>query len=77
MIPRTYNLMIHVDDDLPGDEMATLADGLLGHRCVLDACVSASAPHLIMVRYNADCAPARAILNEVRQRGVQAELVGF
>lgn len=77
MIPRTYNLMIHVDETLPGAEMASLADGLLENRCVLDACVSDTAPHLIMVRYNADCAPARAVLDTVRQHGVHAELVGF
>lgn len=29
MIPRTYNLMIYVDETLPGAEMVALADRLL------------------------------------------------
>lgn len=71
------DVLIHVDATLPGAEMAAIADSLHHNACVRGACVSESAPHLIMVSYDAACTQARSILSQIRDRGVRAELVGL
>lgn len=71
------DVMIHVDATLLGTEMGTMADLLCGNACVRGACVSESAPHLLMVSYDSDCTNARSILSLIRDRGVRAELVGL
>lgn len=71
------DFMIHIDDPLSGVEMASIADSLCGTACVSGACVSESAPHLIMVSYDSDCTQARALIQQVRVRGVGAECIGL
>lgn len=71
------DVMIHVDATLPGVEVAAIADMLNHNACVRDACVSESAPHMIVVSYDAACTHARSILSQVRERGVRAALVGL
>ncbi|MCU0841114.1 MAG: hypothetical protein MUC79_05235 [Thiobacillaceae bacterium] len=69
--------MIHVDGPLSGVEMASIADSLCANACVSGACVSESAPHLIMVSYDSECTRTASIMDEVRQRGVRAEAIGL
>jgi hypothetical protein len=71
------DVMIHVDATLSGAEMAAIADSLYDNACVRGACVSESAPHLIMVCYDSDCTQARSLLSQIRDRGIRAELVGL
>lgn len=77
MESMTSDVMIHVDATLPGVEMAAIADSLYDNVCVRGACVSESAPHLIMVRYDAACTQARSLLSQIRDGGIRAELVGL
>lgn len=77
MKPALADVMIHVDETLPEHEMASLADSVCDNACVASGCLSASASHLIMVRYDTECARAQEVLDTVKHRGVHAELVGF
>jgi hypothetical protein len=71
------DVLIHVDATLPGVEMAAIADSLYDNACVRGVCVSESAPHLIMVRYDSSCTHASSILSQIRDRGIRAELIGL
>lgn len=71
------DFIIHVDASLSGQEMASLADSLCQNVCVRGACVSESAPHMIMVSYDSECAQARDLVGEVRSKGFSAEGVGW
>lgn len=71
------DFIIHVDADLPGVDMASIADSLCGNACVRGACVSESAPHMIMVSYDSDCTRAQDLVGQVRASGFSAEGVGW
>jgi hypothetical protein len=71
------DFMIHVDNSMAGVDMASIADSLCNNTCVAGACVSESAPHLIMVSYDSECTRANNLLEMVKQSGIQAEVVGW
>jgi hypothetical protein len=77
MKPAFADVMIHVDEALPEYEMADVADAVCNSDGVASGCLSASAGHLIMVRYDSDSTHAQDILATVTDRGLHAELVGF
>jgi hypothetical protein len=77
MKPAIADVMIHVDETLPEYEMADVADAVCSVDGVASGCLSMSAGHLIMVRYDADSTTAHVVLETVRHRGLHAELVGF
>lgn len=77
MKPGLADVMIHVDETLPEYEMVDLADSVCDTPGVASGCLSMSAGHLIMVKYDAHSTHASDVLETVRSRGLHAELVGF
>jgi len=77
MKPGLADVMIHVDETLPEYEMADVADSVCDSPGVASGCLSVSAGHLIMVKYDAHSTRAHDVLEAVRSRGLHAELVGF
>lgn len=71
------DFIIHVDAGLSGQEMASIADSLCSNSCVRGACVSESAPHMIMVSYDSECTRAQELVGQVRAHGFGAEAVGW
>jgi hypothetical protein len=77
MRPAIADVMIHVDEDLPDVGMCSIADTLCESPHVISGCLSHNANHLILVRYDADAMRASDLVQQVRNCGVHAELVGF
>lgn len=77
MRPAIADVMIHVDENLPDVGMCSIADTLCDNAHVISGCLSPTANHLILVRYDADAMRASELLQQVRNCGVHAELVGF
>lgn len=71
------DVMIHIDEALPEYEMIDVADSVCDTAGVASGCLSASAGHLIMVKYDAHSTTAHDVLETVKTRGLHAELVGF
>lgn len=71
------DFIIHVDAPLSGVDMASIADSLCGNTCVRAACVSESAPHMILVSYDSECTQAQELVGQVRANGFSAEGVGW
>jgi len=74
---NTYqaNVLIHVDTTLEIDEMAAL-QGALGHIEGVGHLSASAQPHLVRVDYDPFSVKAKSILNQVRDRGHQAYLIG-
>ncbi len=77
MKPAIADVMIHVDENLPEVGMCSIADVLCDNAHVASGCLSHTANHLIMVRYDSNALHARELVEQVRNCGVHAELVGF
>jgi len=77
MKPAIADVMIHIDETLPEVGMCGIADRLCEHPHVVSGCLSPSAHHLILVRYDADAMRASELVQQVRNCGMHAELVGF
>jgi hypothetical protein len=77
MKPGLADVMIHVDETLPEYAMQDVADTVCSAAGVASGCLSASAGHLIMVKYDAEDIRAHDLLDAVRGQGLHAELVGF
>ena len=71
------DIIIHIDESLPDDEIHALERELGCHAGVYSACVSDRARHLMLVDYDPEGVKATDLLGMVRRQGVGAELVGL
>lgn len=71
------DVMVHVDESIPAEEMYKLENMVRSDACVIGACTSKEDPHLLMVSYNPECTSSGKVLNLVRAQGLHAELVGL
>jgi hypothetical protein len=71
------DMMVHVQEPLPMDEMHKLEDFVRTDSCVISACTSPEDSHLLMVTYNSQCTSSGNILNMVKSKGVHAVMVGM
>lgn len=71
------DVMIHVDESLPTNEMHRLEDRLRTDAGVISACVSHEDSHLLLITYNPDHTTAHHLLDLIKREGVHAELVGL
>ena len=84
-IPRKENIMsanladviVHIDETLPFDQLKTLEDHIHKIGGVVSACNRDDQPHLITVIYNPEQVKSYDILVLVKSEGVHAELVGL
>ena len=49
------DMMVHVHEPLPMDEMHRLEDYVRSDSCVISACTSPENSHMLMVTYNSQC----------------------
>ena len=71
------DVIVHVDETLPIDELKTIEDHIHGMGGVVTACNRDDQPHLISVVYNPEKVQSNDILAKVRTEGVHAELIGL
>jgi hypothetical protein len=71
------DVVIHIDEELPDDDIYELERDLGAVPGVYSACVNDRARHLLLVDYDPEGVHAADLLNMVRQHGVGAELIGL
>ena len=85
VFPRKENIMrtnladviVHIDETLPFDQLETLENHIHKMGGVVSACNRDDQRHLITVVYNPEQVKAHDILVEVKNEGIHAELVGL
>ena len=74
---HTVDVIVHIDEDLPQEQITRLEHALGGDRGIRDAQVNRRHHHLMRVDYAPSEITARQVLSYVQSRGYHAELVGF
>ncbi|MFW6257974.1 MAG: heavy-metal-associated domain-containing protein [Halochromatium sp.] len=74
-----YNgdVLIHIDATLDDEAINKLLQDTAQDPGVIDARINEKTPHLMLVDFDTNATKPSAILEAVRQRGVDAELVGL
>lgn len=71
------DMIVHVDETLPAEQMHELEDVVRSDACVISACTSHEDPHMLLVTYNPECTSSGKVLNMVQAQGIHANLVGL
>ena len=71
------DVIVHVDETLPPDQLKTLEKHIHGMGGVVSACNRDDQPHLISVVYDPEKVKSHDILEKVKIEGIHAELVGL
>ena len=71
------DVVVHIDETLPLDQLKTLEDHIHGIDGVVSACNRDDQAHLISVVYNPENVKSHDILEKVQTEGLHAELVGL
>ena len=77
MSTNISDVVVHIDETLPPDQLKTLEDHIHKMGGVVSACNRDDQPHLIVVTYNPEQVKSLDILAKVQSEGVHAELVGL
>ena len=74
-----YNadIVIHINESLGEDAIASLERDLAVEDGVVSSCVNPEAPHLMLVTYDPDRVQAQALLASLKGKGLHAQLVGM
>ncbi|MEZ5534571.1 MAG: heavy-metal-associated domain-containing protein [Thiolinea sp.] len=70
-------VVVHIDEELPLQERQILEADLAGSRGIHTARTNEQRQHLMLVDYDAGQVHSSQLLNEVRQHGYHAQLVGW
>ena len=68
---------VHLDEELAAEEQCKLEDFVRDQDGVVSAGISIRHPHLMLVAYALDQNRPRNILQQIRKRGLHAELIGL
>lgn len=77
MSTNVADVVVHIDETLPLDQLKTLEDHIHKMGGVVSACNRDDQPHLISVTYDPEQVKSRDILAKIMSEGVHAELVGL
>lgn len=77
MAKRIVDVTVHIDESLAEPARRALENAVRDAGGVVTAAYSDSAPHLMLVEYDADRLDARALLALVESQGVRAQLIGM
>jgi hypothetical protein len=77
MTTNRSDVIVHIDETLPSDQLKTLEDHIYKIGGVMTATNRDDKPHCILVTYDPEQVKAHDILVKVRSEGVHAELVGL
>jgi hypothetical protein len=77
MSTNLADVIVHIDETLPLDQLTTLEDHIHQIGGVVSACNRDDQPHLITVVYDPKQVQSGDILVRVKSEGVHAELVGL
>ena len=71
------DVVVHVDETLPLDQLKTIEDHIHKMGGVVSARNQEDQPHLISVTYNPEQVQSHDILVKVQKEGIHAQLVGL
>lgn len=71
------DVIVHIDETLPRDQLQTIEDHIHKMGGVVSACNRDDQPHLITVVYDPEQVKSHDILVGVENEGIHAELVGL
>ncbi len=71
------DVVVHIDETLPLDQLKTLEDHIHKIGGVVSACNRDDQPHLIWVTYDPGQVKSHDILVKIQTEGIHAELVGL
>lgn len=74
---QVADIMIHVHDPLPREELEKLEDYLRQDHCVITSCVSKEHGQLMTVTYDPYCTNTTGIIALFNRQGIKAELIGL
>lgn len=77
MTTSVADVVLHIDETLPDDQLKTLERHLYQMGGVIKAFNREDRPNLIQVKYDTGKVRSRDILLKVRKEGIHAELIGF
>jgi len=71
------DVLIHIDETLDDAALNSLLRETGENPGVIGACINERARHLMVVDFDAQVTKPSAILHSLRQRGIDAELIGL
>lgn len=71
------DVMVHVDESLDEESLHSLEDEIRGDRGVVSVGHNPGKLHLLMVTYDSEVARPVHFIQQLKERGVHAELVGL
>jgi hypothetical protein len=71
------DVMVHVDESIPSEEMHKLEEVVRTDACVISACTSHDDPHMLLVTYNPACTTSGNVVHMVQAQGIHAEIVAM
>lgn len=77
MTKNVADIMLHIDETLPADQLKTLEKHLYKMGGVLSATNRDDKPNMILVSYDPDKVQSHDILVKVENEGIHAQLIGL
>lgn len=77
MTKNAADIMLHIDETLPADQLKTLENHLYKMGGVLSATNRDDKPNMILVSYDPDKVQSHDILVKVENEGIHAQLIGL
>ena len=77
MSDHIVNIVVHIDEMLSEDQIQAMEKDISYAGGVYAACVHERTPHLMVVDYDPMETHSSALLHNVQNHGVHAELIGF
>ena len=77
MTTNVADFVLHIDENLPPDQLKTLEGHITQMGGVLTASNRDDKPHLILVTYDPEKVKSHDILVKVESEGIHAKLVGL
>ena len=77
MSENLVDVVVHIDETLPSEELKTLENHIHNIGGVVSACNLQDKSHLISVTYDSEQVKSQDILVKIKSEGLHAELVGL
>jgi hypothetical protein len=77
MSHHIVNVVVHIDEQLSPDQIQSMEKDISYAGGVYSACVHERTPHLMVVDYDPMETQSIALLHNIKNHGVNAELIGF
>lgn len=76
MVTYDANVVVHVDEELTDQQIHEMERELAGVPGIVSACVHVRTPHLFVIDYDPRSIHTGQLLQEVKNRHLNAQLVG-